>query len=335
MKRKYAVALIVVFLIPVLFYTKKTEEGDQNIPLSQKLDKIFGKEDFSVLNFGDIMFDRGVRNIIENRNRDPFEHIKKSNSFFHDYDVVVANLEGPIVTMDRSLCQTKAYNFQFASDTTNRIREAGITMVNIANNHSYDCYAKGYESTISELSKAGIDYIGQRPQEKSYVEKNINGKKVAFIGIDETVAPIPVSGYYQTIKELKSKNDFVIVNIHWGTEYMLTENDSQTAIAQALIDSGADAIFGHHPHVIEPVKIYKGKPIFYSLGNFVFDQNFGDTTKGLGAGVVFEKNKISVEIYPFNIKIFAPDFMTGQEREEFCNKFLRNLDHDGCKFEIN
>ena len=102
----------------------------------------------SVLNFGDVMFDRGVRNIIENRGRDPFEYIKKDLDLINKFEIIIVNLEGPIVEMDRNKCQQKAYNFQFASTTPELLKTIGIDMVNIANNHSHDCFSVGYESSI-------------------------------------------------------------------------------------------------------------------------------------------------------------------------------------------
>ncbi len=296
---------------------------------------IFQKDSVKILNFGDVMFDRGVRNIIENKGRDPLEYIKKDLDLIKDYDVKIVNLEGPIIVKDRALCQQKAYNFQFAPDTTDRLKSIGINMVTIANNHSYDCMSDGYESTKKYLNSAGIPYMGEKDYEKSFVVKEIAGKKVAFVGMDETIQPIPLSGFYAVVKKLKNENDIVVVNIHWGTEYLLTNNSAQQAIAHKLVDSGADVVFGHHPHVVENMEVYKGKAIFYSLGNFVFDQNFGDTTVGLGVGAEFEDDKTTFTLYPFNMKIFAPDFMKGTEREAFCEKFLRGIPNKDCSFEIN
>lgn len=296
--------------------------------------KVFMKEYPSVLNFGDVMFDRGVRNIIENRGRDPFEYIKKDLSLISDYDMTIANLEGPIVVMPREECQSKAYNFQFAPATVDILKSIGVNMVTIANNHSYDCYRVGFESTKKYLSEAGIEYIGDSNYEKSFVVKEIDGKKIVFVGLDETVQAIPLSGFYNLVNKLKLENDYVVVNIHWGLEYELVESENQRIIAHKLIDSGADIIFGHHPHVIQPMEVYKGKAIFYSLGNFVFDQNFGDTKKGLGVGVEFQGDKMVFTLFPFNMKLFAPDFMKEQEKEDFCKTFLNKIIHNKCTFEL-
>lgn len=317
----------ILFLFLNLKSTQKFSFEDLEIPLVRE-NKV------SILAFGDTMFDRGVRNIIENRGRDPFEYIKKELSLFSDYDIVKVNLEGPIVEMDRNLCQQKLYNFQFASTTPNILKSIGVNMVSIANNHSYDCLRVGFESTKNYLSISEIDFVGGRTLEDSFIIKNINNKKVAFVGIDETTAPVAVSSFYPLVSRLDPESDFVIVFIHWGKEYELIEDISQQNIAHKLIDNGADLIIGHHPHVIQPVEIYKNRAIFYSLGNFVFDQNFGDTTKGLGIGAVLGEEKNVFTLYPLNIKIFAPDLMKDTERGEFCKNFLKNIESTDCTFEI-
>jgi poly-gamma-glutamate synthesis protein (capsule biosynthesis protein) len=152
--------------------------------------------------------------------------------------------------------------------------------------------------------------------------------------MDQTVSPLYISNFYPLIKRLKAENDYVVVQIHWGTEYALTETKVQTNIAHSLIDNGADVIFGHHPHVIEPVRIYKGKVIFYSLGNFVFDQVGLEQTQGIGAGVEFGETKNTFTILPYKIKSFAPDFLKDKERDIFCEKYLESLVHTGCTFGV-
>jgi poly-gamma-glutamate synthesis protein (capsule biosynthesis protein) len=343
MNKKYywllAFLLLIFFAFNFLVYTTNFD-----VPISKNVyipKKVKIEKNLSILSFGDMMFDRGVRNIIENRGRDPFEYIKRDLSLLKGFDVIMANLEGPIVEMSRNACQQKAYNFQFASTTPDLLKSVGISLVSIANNHSYDCYKTGYNSTKQYLEGAGIDYIGDG-LEKSYVIKTIDDETVAFVGMDESVQSIPVSDFYPLIKKLDAENDFVVVAIHWGTEYSPVATDTQISIAHALIDNGADVIFGSHPHVVEPVEIYNNKAIFYSLGNFVFDQTDPQTLIGLGAGVEFvgggvlssPQTKSVFTLFPFNIKSFAPELMTGIEKEILCDNFLLNIKHTGCTFEI-
>src|SRR3989344_2154383 len=341
MSRKYYISLGILlvaffwtnyFIYTVSFEVSEKEAG-ANVAVVETEEKI-EKQYPSVLNFGDVMFDRGVRNIMENRGRDPFEYMKRDMDLIKDFDVIIANLEGPIIEMNRDYCQQKAYNFQFASTTPKLLKDVGINMVNIANNHNQDCFLGGYESTKRYLQQAGIDYIGDRESEESYVLSMIDNKSMVFIGIDQTVSPALTLDFYSLVKKLDSENDYMVVNIHWGEEYSLKPNSTQIDIAHKLIDSGADMIFGHHPHVVQPVEVYNGGVIFYSLGNFVFDQDFGDTTVGLGAGVEFRNNKKVITLFPFNIKVFAPEFMVGDEKDNFCEKFLNNIKHLGCEFTL-
>lgn len=321
---------ILFFVFSAFLYPKFFDIKNNFIKMTKKE----VKKDLSVLNFGDVMFDRGVRNIMENRGRDPFEYIKKDLNFIQGYDVFIVNLEGPIVEMDRDKCQTKAYNFQFASTTPNLLKSVGINMVNIANNHNYDCYKMGFDKTKEYLDNAGIDYIGDNVLENSFITRVIKGKVVTFVGIDETVAQIPISKFYSLINKLNKTSDYIVVNIHWGTEYELGKTERQVSIAHALVDNGADVIFGHHPHVVEPFEIYKNKVIFYSLGNFVFDQDFGNTTVGLGVGVEFREEKNIFTLFPFNIKVFAPELMKNEEKSAFCKEYLKSTNHKDCHFYV-
>lgn len=306
----------------------------QRNPTFSVVETVMPQKNPKILSFGDVMFDRGVRNIMEKYGRDPFEYIKKDKDLIDAYDVVIANLEGPIIETSRALCQQKIYNFQFASNTPQRLKEAGITMVNIANNHANDCLRAGYVSTRKYLDQAGIPYIGNNTLDTSYVVQEIHGKNIAFIGMDASVELIPIENFYPLIKKLKSENDYVVVHIHWGTEYLLNADSNQKNIAHSLIDSGADVVFGHHPHVIEPVEIYKGKAIFYSLGNFVFDQSGFEENRGLGVGVEFRADTHVFTLFPYVLKKFAPQFIVDEERKMFCTQYLAGLTHNECQFEI-
>lgn len=199
MNKVWIVYLGVVIVFCTIFFVLKKDST-----ITFEAPDFFTADTVSVLNFGDVMFDRGVRNIMENRGRDPFEHIKKDLKTIQGFDVVIANLEGPIVEMSRAQCQQKAYNFQFASTTPALLKSIGITMVTIANNHSYDCYRQGFLSTKKYLENAGIDYIGDNDLEKSYVIKTIHEKKVAFVGMDQTISPLYVSNFYPLVKRLKA-----------------------------------------------------------------------------------------------------------------------------------
>ena len=132
--------------------------------------------------------------------------------------------------------------------------------------------------------------------------------------------------------------DFIIVFAHWGIEYKDKETKEQVVLGHELIDAGADLIIGSHPHVIQPIEIYKNKAIFYSLGNFIFDQGFSKATKeGLGVRVVLEKNQITFKLIGLEInknKLSFPEKETFQSRmniliSELPQDFKEKADIDG------
>jgi len=163
--------------------------------------------------------------------------------------------------------------------------------------------------------------------------KRVGDKRVAFVGIDQTIRPARVKDFYPLVKELKSANDYVIVNIHWGDEYEAKESKVQNDIAHNLVDNGVDVIFGHHPHVIQPVEVYKGKVIFYSLGNLIFDQIDPGTNQGIGAGVVLKASSTSAYVFPYTIDKSEPKMLSPEEALTFCKEYLKDIaTSDDCTF---
>jgi len=146
------------------------------------------------------------------------------------------------------------------------------------------------------------------------------------------------------IKRIKTEKlaDLIIVYPHWGTEYLTSHPDKrQTDLAHQFIDSGADIIIGSHPHVIQPIEIYKEKPIFYSLGNFVFDQYFSkETMQGLmlKLDIVKKENKLETDIsfLPINITIDNQAELMGEDsKKQVLDNFAKNsLVEDNIKNEI-
>jgi len=292
------------------------------------------KAKISLLNFGDTMLGREVERKIIKNGGDPFEKIKGAEgNFLKGVDFIAVNLEGPIT--ENTQCQKKAYSFRFLPKTAKLLFESKINIVSLANNHSFDCGKKGMSDTKENLADFGIDYFGGNKLSDSYVIKEAGGKKIAFVGIDDTLRKININDFYNLIENLKRKNDYLVVNIHWGYEYNKLQSKSQTEIAHKLVDSGADIIIGHHPHVIQPMEIYKNKAIFYSLGNFVFDQIPKETNEGFGVGIILGDNINRFYIFPYEIINFQPTLFSYQKAESFCDSFLKDIKtNDVCQFEI-
>lgn len=270
------------------------------------------RQTISIVATGDIMLGRHVGKLIA-EGMDPFEFLRfdeaHPNSFQKQtgevVDIAMGNLEGPITTAQT--CQVKAYSFKFATSTAELLRDRGMTAVSLANNHSLDCFEKGFRDTQKYLSETGVTYFGGFKSKDIVTESVIDGVAIAFVGLDMTIVPAPTDALYAQIKALKPRNTFIIVNIHWGDEYAPEPNSAQKKVAHRLIDSGVDVVFGGHPHVVEPVETYKGKTIFYSLGNFIFDQTAPETKKAmLGYVTLFPDGTQTYKMFPVRIEKTQP-----------------------------
>lgn len=230
---------------------------------------------------GDIMLDRSVRSKIDAYGFDYlFEGIK---IIFEDADLVVGNLEGS-VTENPSVSQAdnSKLRFTFATSTAFKLRELGFTHVSLANNHALDFGEFGLEDTEHYLTNAGLYFFGSPYNERNLLSMPIvNEEKICLLGyhslFNAKTDPI--------IAELSQSDnfcDYTILYAHWGAEYENKPEEDTRVLARSFIDAGVDLIIGSHPHVIQPVEIYNGKAIFYSLGNFIFDQDFSiETRQGL------------------------------------------------------
>lgn len=264
-------------------------------------------EEASLIAVGDISFSRSVEKMTKSRGLDyPLLKIK---GYLQGADIVFGNLETPL-TPGREI-STGEMIFRSNPGTETALKDAGFNLLSLANNHTMNFGTKGLEDTFKYLKQAGIEYVGagendQEAYQPVYVESN--GIKFAFLAYQNPKI-VPAS-YRATashagtafmdaekmtgaVKEAKQQADFIIVSMHAGDEYDDKTNDSQISFAHSAIDAGADLVIGHHPHVVQPLEKYKNKYIFYSLGNFIFDQMWSQETKrGLAIKIFFTKDKI-------------------------------------------
>lgn len=288
-------------------------------------------KEITLVAFGDVMLDRGVRNLMDNNGLDyPFEKIgAQTIDLMKGVNYVFANLEGPIKTT--YVPSGKTIHFRFKPDTVDVIKKAGINIVSIANNHSQDQGNLGFEETKQYLRKGGIFYFGHPRNEdnENVFITNVDETKIAFIGFDDTIFKIDQNGVSNLIKEVHKNVDYVIISIHWGVEYVHQPNQRQKDLAHSFIDSGADIVLGHHPHVVQTMEIYNEKPIFYSLGNFVFDQWFSvDTQEGLSVALSMNDEDIEAYLFPYKIPKSQPVLMNEEEKAKFLEKFISWGDYD-------
>ena len=189
-------------------------------------------------------------------------------------DLTIANLE--VVFTERYAHSDKLYNMVGAPDHVNVLTEGSVEMVNTVNNHCMDFHRDGYQDTLETLSAAGVEYFGTiYPwQDNGYDDlmvKEIDGIRFGFMGFSYP-SDSDQKRIANRIKILKEENDcdVVIVSLHWGRETHPTPQSGQVIFAKEAIKAGADVIWGHHPHVIQPIIFYMGKPIMFSTGNFTF-----------------------------------------------------------------
>ncbi len=236
----------------------------------------------TVLFAGDMLFDRSLREHAEQYGGDYlFECI---DSTLQGYDLVVANLEGPI-TESKSLSVGSApgsrYNttFTFPTSTATLLKKHRIDVVSMGNNHIENFGTAGVESTKYWLDGAGVKYFGE-PGVPTVAELDVRGIRLSFIGYNEFGGE--ASTTLAQIAAAKSKGRMPVVFAHWGIEYETTALPRVVVLAHQFVDAGAIAVIGSHPHVVQNNEAYKGVPVYYSLGNFIFDQYFSaEVMRGL------------------------------------------------------
>ncbi|MFC1645487.1 CapA family protein [Patescibacteria group bacterium] len=277
-------------------------------------------ESVNIFFVGDLMLDRYNRVLLDRYGVGHFtENIR---SIFDNSDLTVANLEGSITNEDTVSLNTKnneRNHFQFTFDKKNTIEFLGqnkIGLVSLGNNHVLNFGEDGLNETMRVLSDNNIEYFGNPvDSDNAHISRNVNGLDIAFVNYNAFAGP-NIDEVSDIIKKL-SKKYFVSVYAHWGPEYELSQSERQNENAHKFIDSGADLIIGTHPHVIQPVEIYKGKVIFYSLGNFVFDQYFSEDVKNeLAVNVSVSQKGLNFELIPLNV--------SSDGKLDFGNEIWRN-----------
>ena len=188
-------------------------------------------------------------------------------SYFEMDDCTLVNLEGTLTETGTKLI--KAFNFKGSPEYVKILTENSVEAVSLANNHSMDYGQEGYDNTRATLSAAGIPYAETNSSVVFTVESGLT------IGIYGTVYySMDVEDMVQEIAAMKEAEvDVIIFAPHWGAEEYYKPNNVQVDAAHAAIDAGAHIVWGSHPHVLQPVEIYNGGIICYSMGNFSFGGN--------------------------------------------------------------
>jgi poly-gamma-glutamate synthesis protein (capsule biosynthesis protein) len=212
------------------------------------------------------------------------------------YDAMILNNEFAFSNRGTPM-SGKAYTFCAPTKNVNILKQLGVDVVSLANNHVYDYGKSAFLDTLTTLKKSGIQYTGGGKNKKEAIKPayiQCKGRKIAIIAATRAEKYIltPAAGksspgvfrtyddteYVKAIRKASRKADYVIAFVHWGTEYSTTLETAQKQQAKDYINAGADMVVGAHTHCLQGAGYYKGKPIFYSLGNFWFNEKTLYTT---------------------------------------------------------
>lgn len=231
-----------------------------------------------------------------------------------DYSLV--NFECPVVTVGEWPIPKQGPNLKCSEKGIEAIKWAGFNCVTLANNHFLDYGKIGVENTLNACRKFELDIVGggQNLNEASKIlYKDVKGKRIAIINCCEHEFSIatycsagsnplnPIKQYYE-ILDAKKQADMVLVIVHGGHEHFQLPSPRMVDTYRFFVDAGADAVFNHHQHCYSGYEIYRGKPIFYGLGNFCFDGNRSKKElwyEGYLVTIYFGDSEPSFEIHPY------------------------------------
>lgn len=252
---------------------------------------------------GDIMLGRNVnQKMIKYQNfKYPFE---KTASFLSAADITFGNLESPF-SKNCPVIGTGSFTFCADYRSVEGLLFAGFDVLSLENNHILNFGQAGLEQTKELLTGNNISYSDAN----NLTIKQFNNLSFGFLSftydknLDQALAKVETE---------KDRVDILIVSLHWGNEYQKEPSKPQKELAHKLIEAGAKVVIGHHPHVTQPTEEYGDGLIFYSLGNFVFDQMWSqETRKGLVAKITFEEKEIK-DFQTYQVLIFdysQPNFL--------------------------
>lgn len=260
----HKILAIIIALFAGLFQPKPVNI----VPQSQQVKIIFT---------GDLSFDRYIR---QKANENTYDFILEPlKDLFLSADLVVVNLETPItdnpsISLRSIPGEPRNFSFTSAPETAAVLAHNNIKLVSLGNNHVLNFGLEGLTQTRNYLTQSGVDYFDSGQP----IIKSINQLNFGLVNYNQFVSG-GLGATLNDLKTLRSQVDVLIVFCHWGEEYQPVAGLAIQSLAHEFIDAGADLVIGTHPHVIQQKEIYQGQQIYYSLGNFVFDQYFSPETK--------------------------------------------------------
>ena len=271
---------------------------------------------------GDLLLDRGVREKINMVGVDAL-FSPTIDSLFHSSDYVIANLECPVTKIRERVF--KRFIFRGEPEWLPALRRHGITHLNLANNHSIDQGRSGLLDTQEQIIKAGMIPIGAgknmgeaaKPILISTTPRHVWAisslrlplENFPYLPQKPCVSQESIDSLILRVAHLRTtdKNSYILLILHWGWEHHFKATPLQCEHARRLIDAGADAIVGHHSHTLQTIETYRGKPIYYGIGNFIFDQRKPMNSRACIVEFSITTDNCKVKALPIEIKNCVPN----------------------------
>ncbi len=320
MNRRKIILIFITILI-IVFAALITFDNVKEVEITPK-------GNVSIAVTGDVMFARNMGGVLSG-GTDPFMGVSNVTS---NVDLLLINFENAATTSDVAV--KGDVPLKTSPDLVYLAKNNPNTVAALANNHVFDYGVDGMHDTLQALKDNDITAIGAGDNSKQAhngVTQEINGRKITifnymdsqnFAEYSNEVMPVATEdspGYSAYDKEIATKqikeakengSDFIIAYFHYGNEYSRSPNEYQVNMSHDVIDAGANIVLGSHPHVTQGIEVYKDRPIFYSLGNFIFDQQREDTHRAYFVQINLINETGECEIYPISISGFLPQFMS-------------------------
>jgi hypothetical protein len=243
--------------------------------------------------------------------------------------IVMANLEGPFAANAQRV--DRQFSYRVKPGLAAALPHAGINVVTLANNHLMDCDRDGVTETLDALRRVGVSPVGAGTNQSAAhapVIMDAHGRRIGILAYYWNrrcaatsslpgSAMDPPESLEEDIRSLRARADRIVVTFHWGIPYDRTPSAEDRAKARFAVDCGADVVIGHHAHVLQPFEIYRGRPIFYSVGNFAFGSG-NSHAEGCLIGIRFDDHATTATIYPLYVKNRDP-------RVNYQPKLLRGI----------
>ncbi len=277
---------------------------------------------------GDIMLARSVEVWMRDEGMSyPFLQVP---AIIGSSSAAIANFEAAIPVSHE---HTAAYSTRFSADAkyVSELAKSGITHVSLANNHAFDFGLAADQNTRAVLAQNALIPFGSANTlgTSSITYLTLGTTTVAVLALQTVYGALDKTVLAKLIETMRQTSSLQIAYLHWGTEYQTVHSPAQATLAAYLVTEGIDVIIGHHPHVVEDVQLVQGVPVFYSLGNFIFDQYFSTAVQqGLTVQLELVAGKLLFTLVPVtSIGTHAqPRIMEGQERTLFLQNLAKRSD---------